>query len=243
MTKTARVLLAGVLVAASCAIAAAQQAPPARIRGTIEKVDGNTLTVKASSGTVMIKLNDNPRITAMVKAQLADIKPGSFIGVTAMPQPDGSQKAMGLHIFLPAQKGERMKRLEAVKREERTMIFYEAPHKLRQTLSDMLSVFGGERRISLAREITKLNEEVIRTTLSGAVSMYEEKEPRGEYVLVLEGAEEAGDAVEEESSLNSLSPEEHVRKYESDGLSRMDAIKKAARDRGMSKSELYKLLI
>lgn len=105
MTKTARILLASVLVATSCAIASAQQAPPARIRGTIEKVDGNTLTVKASSGTVMIKLNENPRITAMVKAQLSDIKPGSFIGVTAMPQPDGSQKAIGLHIFLPAQKG------------------------------------------------------------------------------------------------------------------------------------------
>lgn len=175
------------------------------------------------------------------------------ITVSVIPGPSAVISALALSAlssarftfegFLPAQKGERMKRLEAVRREGRTMIFYEAPHKLRQTLSDMLSVFGGERKISLAREITKLNEEIIRTTLSGAVSIYEEKEPRGEYVLVLEGAEEAGEAIEEESSLNSLAPEEHVRKYEDDGLSRMDAIKKAARDRGMSKSELYKLLI
>jgi hypothetical protein len=92
-------------------LAAAQaQAPqgekPVRIRGTIEKVDGNTVTVKSRDGkTETIKLADNPRITAMVKASLADIKVGSFIGVTAMPQPDGSQKAIGLHIFMDAQRG------------------------------------------------------------------------------------------------------------------------------------------
>jgi hypothetical protein len=85
----------------------AQQAPPpVRVRGTIEKVDGNTLMVKSRTGeTISVKLADNARITAMVKAQIADIKEGAFIGVTAMPQPDGSQKAIGLHIFLPAQKG------------------------------------------------------------------------------------------------------------------------------------------
>jgi hypothetical protein len=84
----------------------AQEAPPVRIRGTIEKVDGNTLMVKARDGSsVKVTLADNARVTAMVKSQLSDIKQGSFIGVTAMPQPDGSQKAIGLHIFMPAQKG------------------------------------------------------------------------------------------------------------------------------------------
>src|SRR5262249_42201728 len=83
----------------------AQQAPPVRIRGTIEKVDGNTLMVKARDGSsVKVTLAENARVTAMVKAQLSDIKQGSFIGVTAMPQPDGSQKAIGLHIFLESQK-------------------------------------------------------------------------------------------------------------------------------------------
>lgn len=105
--KKASVLMATALVATFAASSVwAQPAPPSRIRGTIEKVDGNTLTVKArGGGTVTIKLNDKPRITAMVKASLSDIKPGSFIGVTAMPQPDGSQKAIGLHIFMDAQKG------------------------------------------------------------------------------------------------------------------------------------------
>src|SRR4030088_3852470 len=84
----------------------AQEAPPVRIRGTIEKVDGNTLMVKARDGSsVKVTFADNARVTAMVKAQLSDIKEGSFIGVTAMPQADGSQKAIGLHIFMDSQKG------------------------------------------------------------------------------------------------------------------------------------------
>ena len=84
----------------------AQQPPPVRVRGQIEKVDGDMLTVKARDGsTVSIKLADNARVTAMVKAQLSDIKQGTFIGVTAMPQADGSQKAIGLHIFMESQRG------------------------------------------------------------------------------------------------------------------------------------------
>jgi hypothetical protein len=84
----------------------AQDAKPVRVRGTIEKVDGNTITAKLRDGSAAtIKLADTPRITAMTKAQLSDIKEGSFIGVTAMPQPDGSQKAIGLHIFMDAQRG------------------------------------------------------------------------------------------------------------------------------------------
>jgi hypothetical protein len=84
----------------------AQPAPPLRVRGAIEKVDGNTLTVKARGGeTMTVKLADNVRVSAMLKSSLADIKKGSFIGVTAMPQPDGSQKAIGIHIFMESQRG------------------------------------------------------------------------------------------------------------------------------------------
>jgi len=109
-TITRRALgLAGLslLVAASAAWAQqSPQTPPLRIRGTIEKVDGNMLTVKSRAGeTMTVKLADDVRVAAMVKASLSDIKEGTFLGVTAMPQPDGSQKAIGLHIFMPAQKG------------------------------------------------------------------------------------------------------------------------------------------
>ena len=120
------------------------------------------------------------------------------------------------------------------------MIFYEAPHKLRATLEDMAEIFGGERKIALCRELTKLNEEAERTTLAGAIELYKGKDPRGEYVLVVEGGSGKPSA---ENPLLSLSPEEHVNHYEALGMKRMDAIKAAAKDRGMSKSELYKLLV
>ncbi len=104
---TRRILGASAFAAVFIAAFAAAQAPQTvRVRGTIEKIDGQTLTVKSRDGnTLMIKLADNARVTAMVKASLADIKVGDFIGVTAMPQPDGSQKAIGLHIFMAAQRG------------------------------------------------------------------------------------------------------------------------------------------
>jgi hypothetical protein len=96
----------GTGVALVLATSVLAQTPPMRIRGQIEKVDGNMLTVKARDGnTMMVKLADDARITAMVKSSVADIKPGSFIGVTAMPEADGSQKAIGLHIFMDAQRG------------------------------------------------------------------------------------------------------------------------------------------
>jgi hypothetical protein len=108
MTKLTRWTLSMIVLGALFAVslAAAQSPQTVRVRGTIEKVDGQTLTVKSRDGnTFSIKLADNPRVTAMVKAALADIKVGDFIGVTAMPQPDGSQKAIGLHIFMDAQRG------------------------------------------------------------------------------------------------------------------------------------------
>jgi hypothetical protein len=105
--RTAALKAALALFAAlTAASALAQQPSMVRVRGTIEKVDGQTLTVKARDGsTLTVKLADNARVTAMVKASLADIKEGTFIGVTAMPQPDGSQKAIGLHIFMDSQRG------------------------------------------------------------------------------------------------------------------------------------------
>ena len=168
------------------------------------------------------------------------IVPGPSACVSALALSGLSTVRFAFEGFLPAQKGDRRKRLEAVANDDRTMIFYEAPHKLKATLDDMAEIFGGERKISLCRELTKLNEEAERTTLEGAVATYKSKEPRGEYVLVIEGG---NGKVKEENPLLSLSPEDHVAHYESQGMKRMDAIKSAAKDRGMSKSELYKILV
>ena len=167
--------------------------------------------------------------------------PGACAAVSALSLSGLATGRFAFEGFLSANKGERKKQLDRVKNEDRTLIFYEAPHKLKATLADMAEVFGNDRKISLCREITKLNEEIKRTTLGEAVAFYSTNEPRGEFVLVVEGF--SGESISDETSaLLSLPPEEHVAKYERDGLARMDAIKKAAKDRGMSKSELYKIL-
>ena len=140
--------------------------------------------------------------------------------------------------FLSADKKERRARLEALKADDRTTIFHEAPHKLKATLADMCEILGAERRISLCRELTKLNEDIHRTTVSGAVDYYNENNPRGEYVLVVEGAPE-GTVASEKIDLCSLSVEEHVGHYIESGMSQKDAIKAAAKDRGVPKNEIY----
>lgn len=168
--------------------------------------------------------------------------PGACAAVSALSLSALSTGRFCFEGFLSPNKKEREERLLKLKREERTMIIYEAPHKLKNTISDLAQVFGENRKISLCRELTKLNEEIVRTTLGEAKKYYETNEPRGEYVLILEGAEEAGVSVKEDNPLLSLTPEEHVAHYESEGLKRMDAIKAAAKDRGMAKSDLYKIL-
>ncbi len=164
------------------------------------------------------------------------VVPGACAAVSALSLSALSTTRFAFEGFLPAKSSERKKRLEAVAKEDRTMIFYEAPHKLKATLSDMAKVFGDDRKISLCRELTKLNEEIHRTTLGEAIKTYEEREPRGEYVLVIDGSSKNDD-----SELENITPEEQVAAYISLGMSKMDAIKQTAKDRGVPKSEIYKL--
>lgn len=165
------------------------------------------------------------------------VVPGACAAVSALSLSGLSTSKFVFEGFLPVKGSERKKRLDLLAKEERTMIVYEAPHKLKNTLEDLMKVFGEERKISLCRELTKLNEEIERTTLGEAVKRYNEKEPRGEYVLIIEGGTQKSD-----SDFSSLSPEEHIERYIALGMSKMDAIKQAARDRGVPKSELYKLV-
>jgi 16S rRNA (cytidine1402-2'-O)-methyltransferase len=141
--------------------------------------------------------------------------------------------------FLSTNRGERYERLTEIKNDTRTTIFYEAPHKLKKTLSDLLEILG-DRKISLCRELTKLNEEVIRTTISGAIAYYEENEVRGEFVLVVEGASKQ-ELLESEFWAN-MTIEEHLEHYISSGIKKMDAIKSVAKDRNMPKNEVYKIV-
>lgn len=174
------------------------------------------------------------------------------ICVSVIPGPSAAVSALALSAlctsrftfegFLSAKPTERRARLSELSGERRTMIFYEAPHKLKRTLTDMAEIFGKERKVSLARELTKLNEEIIRTTLGGAAKLYEEKEPRGEYVLVLEGADEAG-IIPEADFDSSLSPKEQVEALIEEGIQKKDAIKEVAKRLGVPKSEIYNLMI
>ncbi len=139
--------------------------------------------------------------------------------------------------FLSVNKKSRREHLDSLRGEQRTMVFYEAPHKLLATLIDLLAVLG-EREIALVREITKIHEEVIRTTLTAAVTRYQQEAPRGEFVVIVRGAAPVEAA--------AASPEEAVRlaqAYLEEGMSPSEAAKKAAADTGLKKGDIYKLLI
>ena len=165
--------------------------------------------------------------------------PGPCALVTALAasgQPTGRFTFEG---FLAMNKKNRRAHLESLRGEERTMIFYEAPHKLVATLRDLADTFGREREISLCRELTKLHEEIRRTTLGGAADWYGEETPRGEFVLVVRGAqpEEEGECTLEDG----LTLAERLR--EEEGLSLRDAVRQAAKELGLSRNELYRLAV
>ena len=166
------------------------------------------------------------------------------VAVTAVPGPCAAITALSIsglptgrftfEGFLAVQKKPRMAHLNSLQRETRTMIFYEAPHKLRGTLEDLAEVFGTQRRVSLCRELTKLHEEVLRLTLGEAMAYYAEQDPRGEYVLIVEGApEQAEEGVSMERAL------ELVAERMAEGLSRKDAVRQVAAETGLPKNTLY----
>lgn len=160
--------------------------------------------------------------------------PGPCALVTALAasgQPTGRFTFEG---FLAMNKKNRRRHLESLRGEERTMIFYEAPHKLAATLADLAEAFGRERPVSLCRELTKLHEETIRTTLSGAVALYREKEPRGEYVLVVAGAPR-----QEAPALTLAEGVAMVQSLRQQGQRMKDAVRRVAEDTGLSRNELY----
>lgn len=146
--------------------------------------------------------------------------------------------------FLSTNKKDRFELLKAVSDEQRTMIFYEAPHKLRTTLRDMFDYFGN-RRIALVREMTKIHEDVFRTTLSEAINFYAQNQPRGEFVLIIEGkkanpenscSEQDGENIDRAKDAMEL-----VNQYIAQGMTRPEAVKLAAKETGMNRSDLYKM--
>lgn len=168
--------------------------------------------------------------------------PGACACITALTLSGLSTRRFCFEAFLPADKNERRDILADLKEESRTIILYEAPHHLKATLAELYDTLG-ERKITLCRELTKKFETIMPTTLSEAISFYEENEPKGEYVLVLEGKSLEIRKEEKQKEWQQLSIEEHMDFYESQGVDRKEAMKKVARDRGLSKRDVYQYLL
>ena len=164
--------------------------------------------------------------------------PGPCAAITALSISGQATGRFCFEGFLSTSKKSRREHLDSLKKETRTMIFYEAPHKLVTTLEDMAEVFGSDRPISLCRELTKLHEEVIRTTLGEAISRYAENGPKGEFVLIVAGTEP-----EAEETATDADAATYLGKLIASGMSRKDAIKQTAKDLGLPKNVVYDLAL
>lgn len=142
---------------------------------------------------------------------------------------------------MPHDKKEKARILEELKAETRTIIVYEAPHRLKKTLALLFDVLG-DRKITLTRELTKKHETIEQTTFSEAISYYEENEPRGEYVIVIAGMDVAAMQAEQRAEYETMTVEEHVAMYLEQGMSKKEAIRQAATDRGVPKRDIYNVV-
>lgn len=168
--------------------------------------------------------------------------PGACALITALTMSGMSARRFCFEGFLPSEKTDKKERkriLAQLADEERTIILYEAPHHLRAALNDLTDALGAERRITLCRELTKHFEEAVPMSLGEAVRFYEENDPRGEYVLVVAGADPAEKESRARAAFEDISVEEHVRQYMEQGLSQKEAMRRAAADRGLSRRDIY----
>lgn len=168
--------------------------------------------------------------------------PGAAACITALTLSGLPTRRFAFEAFLPREKKERQAILASLEKETRTIILYEAPHHLKKTLEELFDVLG-DRPLTLCRELTKRYETAFQTTLSGAISYYQENEPKGEFVLVIQGKLQEELIREERKAWESLSLEEHMAHYEEQGISRKEAMKLVAKDRGISKREVYAALL
>lgn len=169
--------------------------------------------------------------------------PGAAACITALTMSGLPTRRFVFEAFLPKDKKEHQAVLEELKTETRTIIIYEAPHHLVRTLQELSDTLGGDRRLTICRELTKRHEEKLQMTLTDSLSYYEVNEPRGEYVLIIAGRSREEMKKEEQAGWEELSLEEHMAHYESQGIDRKEAMKRVAKDRGVSKRDIYQALL
>lgn len=207
----------------------------------IEKLlNGTNIALVSDAGTPGISDPGEEIVKEAIKNNIDIIPiPGACAFVNALISSGMNTKEFSFIGFLSANKKERKDKLEEIKYETRTLIFYEAPHKLKTTLESMLEVLG-DRKVVLARELTKIHEEFIRGNLSTIVEQF--VDIRGEFVIILEG-NSISKQEKEILDLNSLSMDEHYKFYENQGLDKKEIIKKIAKDRNINKNEVYQHFI
>ena len=169
--------------------------------------------------------------------------PGAAACITALTMSGLPTRRFAFEAFLPKDKKEHQAVLEELKTETRTIIIYEAPHHLVRTLQELHDTLGGDRRLTICRELTKRHEEKLQMTLADSLFYYEVNEPRGEYVLIIAGRSREEMKKEEQAGWEALSLEEHMTHYESQGIDRKEAMKRVAKDRGVSKRDIYQALL
>ncbi|MCR4716131.1 MAG: 16S rRNA (cytidine(1402)-2'-O)-methyltransferase [Lachnospiraceae bacterium] len=207
-------------------------------------LDGENVAIITDAGTPAIS---DPGEVLVKKAIEAGIKvtslPGACAAVTALTISGQLTRRFAFEAFLPSDKKERAIILSQMKDETRTMIVYEAPHHLIKTLKELREIFGGDRSLTIVKELTKLHENSMMTTFDDCLAYYEEHEPKGEYVLVIAGKDYALIKADEQAKWEAMSIEEHMEYYMSEGIDKKEAMKKVAKDRGVGKREIYKALI
>lgn len=164
--------------------------------------------------------------------------PGPAACITALTLSGLETRRFAFEAFLPTDKKERKQVLSEIERETRTVILYEAPHRLKKTLAELFQVLG-DRKITLCKELTKKHENAFLTTISQAMTYYEKNDPRGEYVLVIQGKSQQQVVEEEQKKWEEITIEEHMDIYLSKGMAKKEAMKAVAKDRGISKREVY----
>ena len=207
----------------------------------VEKLKaGKNIAVVSDAGTPGISDPGEQIVKIAIENNIEIIPiPGACAMINALIASGMSTREFTFLGFLSAIKKERKDKLEEIKYETRTLIFYEAPHKLKATLEDMLEILG-DRKIVLARELTKIHEEFIRGKISEIIESL--NEVKGEFVLIVEGNNESKKDIELKE-LNNLSLEEHYKFYEEKGITKKEIIKQIAKDKGVNKNEIYQYFI
>ena len=216
-----------------------------KARVLVEKMlKGETVALITDAGTPGISDPGEELVRQCIEAGIKVTPvPGAAACINALIMSGMPTRRFCFEAFLPSDKKEKADVLEQLKAEQRTIIIYEAPHRLLRTLTELESTLGGMRRIAVCKELTKRHETVYRDTISGALGYYTANEPKGEYVLVIEGKSSKELLEEKRAAWDDMSIEEHFNMYVSQGIDKKEAMKLVAKDRGVSKRDIYNALL